>query len=112
MLEPTLRQHTTNDLAERFSGADVPYAKIGDPATIHEDVQVLANDLLFEMDHPVAGHLRQPRALGDFDGTPMELRRGAPAMGAHTREIALEAGLSDTEISDLTRAGVLLQASD
>jgi crotonobetainyl-CoA:carnitine CoA-transferase CaiB-like acyl-CoA transferase len=110
MLEPTLRQYTTNDLAECLSEADVPYAKIGDPATIHEDAQVLANDLLFEMDHPVAGRLRQPRALGDFEGTPTELRRGAPAMGEHTQEIAREAGLSDSQISELTRAGVLQQA--
>ena len=99
-------------LAERLAAADVPYAKIGDPATIHEDPQVLANDLLFEMDHPVAGHLRQARPLGDFDGTPTELRRGAPAIGEHTREIALEAGLTASEITALTQAGVLQEAAD
>jgi crotonobetainyl-CoA:carnitine CoA-transferase CaiB-like acyl-CoA transferase len=62
------------------------------------------------MDHPVAGRLRQPRPIGDFDATPTELRRGAPGFGENSREIGLEIGLSDSVISDLAQAGVLVDA--
>ena len=108
LLEDTLRQHTTAELTERFLEADVPFAPVGDPATIHEDPQVIANDLVFEMDHPVAGRIRQPRPLGTFEATPIEIRRGAPGFGQHTAEIAREIGLEAVEIARLQRAGVLM----
>ncbi len=106
----TLRAYTTSDLATRLASSDVPYATIGDPATIHEDPQVIANDLLFEMTHPIAGRLRQPRPLGDFDGTPIERVRGAPGYGEHSAEVARESGLSDDEIAALLRDGIMLDA--
>ncbi len=106
-LADTLQRHTTDELARRFREADVPFAPVGDPATIHDDPQVAANGLLFEMEHPIAGPLRQPRPLGNFDQTPLEIRRGAPGFGEHSREIATEAGLTAGEIEALTSEGVL-----
>ncbi|MEZ4355155.1 MAG: CoA transferase [Myxococcota bacterium] len=108
LLDPTLRAHTTAELARRLREADVPFAPINDPATIHDDEQVRANDLLFEMDHPLAGALRQPRPLGDYEGTPLSVRRGAPGHGEHSREIAAEAGLAPADIDMLVEAGVLV----
>ena len=109
-LDPVLRTFTTATLAEQLAKADVPHATVGDPATIHEDPQVIANDLIFEMDHHVAGPLRQPRPIGDFSCTPSEIRRGAPAMGEHTRDVATEAGYSAKEIQQLLDRGILIQA--
>ena len=111
LIESTLKGYTTAELAAILAVADVPYATLGDPATIHEDPQVIANDLLFEMDHPVAGRLRQPKPLGEFQGTPTELRYGAPGYGEHTREVAAEAGLDESEIDRLIDAGRLVAAA-
>lgn len=108
LLDPTLREYTTADLVARLAAADVPYATFGDPATIHEDPQVVANALLFEIDHPLAGRLRQPRPLGDFEGTPIEFRRGAPGLGEHSREIALEAGIAPDVVDGLASQGILV----
>ncbi len=108
-LDGTLRRYATRALVERLRAADVPFAPVGDPATIHEDPQVVANELLFEMDHPIAGRLRQPRPLGDFDGTPNGVERGAPGVGEHTRDIAREAGYADADIDALLAAGVLAE---
>lgn len=107
LLDPTLRQYATKELIARLAEADVPYAPIGDPATIHADPQVVANDLVFEMDHPIAGRLRQPRPLGDFELTPSSVRRGAPGLGEHTDEIAAEAGYDADRIAALRAEGVL-----
>jgi crotonobetainyl-CoA:carnitine CoA-transferase CaiB-like acyl-CoA transferase len=60
------------------------------------------------MDHPIAGPVRQTRPLGDFEGTPTEIRRGAPGYGEHTREIAAEAGLDPDSVEALLRDGVLV----
>jgi crotonobetainyl-CoA:carnitine CoA-transferase CaiB-like acyl-CoA transferase len=111
LLEATLREYTTTELAKVLAEADVPFATIGDPETIHDDPQVIANDLLFEMDHPIAGRLRQPKPLGEFEGTPTEIRRGAPSYGEHSLEIADEAGLSRDEQRALIDAGILISAS-
>ncbi|MFK7897682.1 MAG: CaiB/BaiF CoA transferase family protein [Myxococcota bacterium] len=106
-LDPTLRSWSTEKLLRLLEASDVPHAKVGDPATIHEDPQVLANDLLFEMDHPAAGRLRQPRPIGDFEGTPTRIRRGAPSYGEHTDEIAAEIGLGPERITELRKADIL-----
>lgn len=106
-LDGTLRSFTTRQLVESLVAADVPYAPVGDPATIHEDAQVVANDLLFEMDHPIVGRLRQPKPLGEFGGTPTRVERGAPGLGEHTREVAREAGYADADIDTLLAEGVL-----
>jgi crotonobetainyl-CoA:carnitine CoA-transferase CaiB-like acyl-CoA transferase len=110
LLLDTLRQYETADLASQLAKADVPHATVGDPATIHEDPQVIANDLLFEMDHPIAGRLRQPRPIGQFDGTPTEIRRGAPGYGQHSVEVAREIGLDGDTIDALARDGILIDS--
>jgi crotonobetainyl-CoA:carnitine CoA-transferase CaiB-like acyl-CoA transferase len=107
LVDGTLRGFTTVELSRRLDAESVPFAPLGDPATIHRDAQVIANELLLEWDHPTAGRLRQPRPLGDFDGTPTEVRRHAPSLGEHSREIALEAGVGTREIEALYHEGVL-----
>ena len=110
-LVETLRQYETADLVALLAKADVPHATVGDPATIHNDPQVIANDLLFEMDHPIAGRLRQPRPIGKFEGTPTEIRRGAPGYGEHSAEVAREIGLDESAIAQLERDGILIDGS-
>jgi crotonobetainyl-CoA:carnitine CoA-transferase CaiB-like acyl-CoA transferase len=108
LVDTTLRGFSTAELSSRLESEAVPFAPLGDPATIHEEVQVIANELLFESDHPSAGRLRQPRPLGDFDATPTEIRRQAPSLGEHSREVAREAGLDVQEIEALIADGVLI----
>ncbi len=106
-VDETLRSLSSAELGERLAREGVPFAPLGDPATIHEDPQVLAEGLLVELEHPHAGSLRQPRPLGDFEKTPLRARRQAPGLGEHGVEIAREAGLSTGEIESLQRDGVL-----
>lgn len=72
------------------------------------DPQLRANQLLFRTEHPWAPYpLRQPRAAARFVGAEWELRRHAPLLGEHTREVLEEVGgLAEAEISALFDAGV------
>jgi crotonobetainyl-CoA:carnitine CoA-transferase CaiB-like acyl-CoA transferase len=106
-VEDNLRSFATAELIERLEREAVPYSSIGDPATIHLDPQVIANNLLFEMDHPAVGRLRQPRPLGDFETTPTDACRPAPSLGEHSEEIAREAGLGEEEVASLLEVGVI-----
>ena len=108
LLDPILRHFTTQELVERLRRADVPHAVLREPAALHQDPQVIADELLIEVEHPVAGRLRQPRPLGDFEQTPASIRRHAPLLGEQSDEIAREAGCSEAEIAELRRIGVLV----
>ncbi len=69
--------------------------------------QVQANQTLVETQHPQMGRLRQPRPPVRFEATPAEIRRPAPALGAHTDEVLQTLGLSSTELADLRAKGIV-----
>jgi crotonobetainyl-CoA:carnitine CoA-transferase CaiB-like acyl-CoA transferase len=107
LLDPTLRSFTTEELVARLREAGVPHAVLREPADLHLDPQVIANELLMEVEHPHAGSMRQPRPVGDFESTPTSVRRLAPLLGEHGEEIVQEAGYSAQEIAALREAGIL-----
>jgi crotonobetainyl-CoA:carnitine CoA-transferase CaiB-like acyl-CoA transferase len=108
LIDPTLRALSTSELAKRLKSDGVPHALIAEPAKLHESPQVVASEILMEFEHPAAGRLRQPRPVGDFDRTPLSVRRHAPMLGEQTDEIAREAGYSDDQIAQLREASILV----
>jgi crotonobetainyl-CoA:carnitine CoA-transferase CaiB-like acyl-CoA transferase len=48
-----------------------------------------------ELEHPVAGRLRDARPAPLFRGTPVAPGGPAPTVGQHTKEILSEIGLAD-----------------
>jgi len=108
LLAPVLSSLTTEELVAKLEAARVPHAVVRELETLHEDPQVIANELLFEMDHPTAGRIRQPRPLGDFETSPASVRRPAPLLGEHSDEILRELGRSEDEITMLRDEGVLV----
>jgi crotonobetainyl-CoA:carnitine CoA-transferase CaiB-like acyl-CoA transferase len=107
ILNPITRALTTAELVKRLEAEDVPHAVINTPARIHEDPQVVANELLVELEHPSAGPMRLPRPVGDFEATPASLRRPAPSLGEHSNEILKAHGLGEDQIAALRETGVL-----
>ena len=106
VINPLTATRTTADLAARLEAADVPHAVVATPATIHQDPQVVANQLLIETNHPTAGRMRNPRPVGDFDRTPSQIARPAPTLGQHTNEI-LGSILPRAELTQLRAEGII-----
>jgi crotonobetainyl-CoA:carnitine CoA-transferase CaiB-like acyl-CoA transferase len=107
VLDPIARSMTTAELVRRLEAERVPHAVVNDLASLHEDPQIVANDVLVEQEHPSAGPQRQPRPVPRFDATPAAVQRPAPQLGEHTEEVLSEAGVSDDEIAALRASGVL-----
>jgi crotonobetainyl-CoA:carnitine CoA-transferase CaiB-like acyl-CoA transferase len=107
VIDPITQTQTTAALQARLRAEDVPHAVVNRPERIHEDPQVLANELLVETEHPTAGRMRQPRPVGDFEATPSELRRPAPELGEHTDEILRDLDLTPAQVAALRAAGVV-----
>jgi crotonobetainyl-CoA:carnitine CoA-transferase CaiB-like acyl-CoA transferase len=63
--------------------------------------QVVANGIVVETEHPVAGRLRQARPAARFSATPATIRHGGPALGEHTDAILTELGYTRDDIAVL-----------
>ncbi len=102
-----LAQRTTADWLERMDAAEVPCAPVLTREELIVHPQILANELVVESDHPIAGRMRQARPAARFEDTPSDLRRPAAALGQHTDEVLREAGLQEEEISALCAADAI-----
>jgi crotonobetainyl-CoA:carnitine CoA-transferase CaiB-like acyl-CoA transferase len=91
----------------RLDEEGVPCAPVLRREEVLEHEQILANQLIDEYEHPIAGTTRQPRPAALFDKTPAMIRRHAPGLGEHSREVLLELGYDAGEIQELVDAGVL-----
>ena len=106
-LAPTL---TTAEWLERCEAAQIPAMAVLDLSRCDEDPHLAAVGLIEVVEHPTEGlyrHVREPAVL---DRTPAGLRRHAPRLGEHTREVLAEAGYGPAEIDALVAAGIAGQA--
>jgi len=66
---------------------------------------VRARDMVVGWEQPGLGEVRQLGPPVKFSRTPGTVHRPAPAFGEHTREVLIEAGMDEDEISELIDSG-------
>ena len=69
------------------------------------DPQVLARNMVVEVEHSRLGPMKTLGPPVKFSATPGEVKHGAPQLGEHTREVLKEYGYSDAEIDRLAGNG-------
>jgi len=90
------------DALERLAAAGVPSSVVNHFKDLFDDPQVLANDLIAELNHTEWGKVWQTGALIKFSATPAPIERAAPVLGEHTDEILREQlGFDAAKIADL-----------
>ncbi len=107
LMAEILATRTTPEWLERFDRHDVPSAPVLTREALPEHPQIVANELVVESTHPVAGRMREARPGARFEATPSALQRPAPTLGEHGDEVLAEAGYSAGEIAKLCEQGVL-----
>jgi crotonobetainyl-CoA:carnitine CoA-transferase CaiB-like acyl-CoA transferase len=86
-----------------FDANSIPCGPINDYAQVFEDPQVLAREMVVDVEHPTLGSIKALGSPIKMSATPPEVRRRAPLLGEHTKEVLLEAGFSDGEIEKLLK---------
>ena len=112
LTQEALLTETAEHWLEALEAAGVPCAPVLRRNEMVGHPQVEASEIVIETDHPHAGRLRQARNAARFEGTPAEIRRGAPHHGEHTTDVLTELGYGEAELEALRAAGVVSQHTD
>ena len=92
--------------------AGIPAGPVLNVAQMHVDEQAIARDMILEVRHPQAGTVKTIGLPVKFSESPGGVRRAAPLLGEHTREVLRAHGFSDGEVEEMTRAGAIHAAGD
>lgn len=97
-----MRQYAAETTVDAFMhGAeehDVPASRIVQIDELHDDPQVVHNQVFVEREHPQAGRIREPRPAARFSTTPSVVGEHAPTYGQHSDEIVASLGLDPAHL--------------
>jgi crotonobetainyl-CoA:carnitine CoA-transferase CaiB-like acyl-CoA transferase len=105
-IERFLEKTTAEWLAD-LDAAGVPAGPVNNVIDLLDDPQVLANDLVVDYQHPVAGTVSMVGPVIQMANTPTSVRRPPPTLGQHNGEVLAEFGYSAEEIDKLREVGAL-----
>lgn len=107
LMASVLKTRTTAEWLEALDRHEVPCGPVLTRDELASHPQLIANRLIVEEEHPVAGRMRDARPAERLDRTPSRIRRPAPQLGEHTAEVLREIGYDTGEIERLRAAGVI-----
>jgi crotonobetainyl-CoA:carnitine CoA-transferase CaiB-like acyl-CoA transferase len=99
-------------LSARFEAIGLPFAPILRPEQLFDDPHLNASGGLLPVSLPDGRKARLPALPIALDGARPGVRRDAPKLGEHGREVLAEAGLAAAEIEALIAAGVVRIGED
>ncbi len=103
-----MKKKTTKEWQVVLDEAGVPNGPINYVDKVLEDEQVLAREMIVDLEHPVAGKLQVPGVVVKLSETPGKILIPAPMLGQHTYELLKEYfDYSDEEIEGMLEEGVL-----
>ena len=92
---------TTDAWMRDLGDAGVPCGRINDLGAVFADRHLRERGLFVDLPHPVLGSVRAIGSPLHLSDTPPVMRRAAPLLGEHTREVLAEAGVPRGDIEAL-----------
>lgn len=108
ILASLLIQDTTLSWIERLRKVGVPCGPINKISEVLSDPQVVARDMILEIDHPKVGKQKVPGCPIKMSETPCLVTKSSPLLGEDTQKVLMELlNLSAEEVEGLKAGGVL-----
>jgi len=101
LMAEIIKERSSAEWLQRLDANDVPSAPVLRRNEVIANEQVLARELIVELNHPDIGLVRQPVPAARFDRTPARIQGPAPRIGEHSAAILAELGLGSAEIERL-----------
>ncbi len=109
-IEAVLKTRSQAHWLEAFDKAGVPVGPVNNMEQALTHPQVRARNMVVDLVHPQAGPTRALGCPVHFSATPTQIRRHAPMLGEHTRELLVEYGYSQEQIDAFVEEGVVQEA--
>ena len=90
-----------------FDAAGVPAGPVRFVQELINEEQVIANDMVVEVNHTTAGKIRMAGPMISMSATPLKAQFASPTLGEHTHEILSELGYKDDDISYLKSQNII-----
>jgi CoA:oxalate CoA-transferase len=107
MVNERIGAQTVDHWIDRLNGAGVPCGRVMSLDDVFNDPQVLAQEMVLDVDHPGHGSVRMTGFPVKLDATPARLHRPAPELGADSEAVLRELGYDTARIAALREAGTI-----
>ena len=96
-----LATKTTQEWLDIFAETKVPVIVVNSLEDLFHDPHLEAVDFWQSYEHPTEGQLKMPGFPSKFSKTPASIRKHAPKLGEHSKEILTEAGIDEETINKM-----------
>jgi crotonobetainyl-CoA:carnitine CoA-transferase CaiB-like acyl-CoA transferase len=103
--EDLFRAKTTAEWVQALRAGGVPAAPLNFPPDVFRDPQLLENEYIIELEHPLFGPYKTFGPPVKMDRTPLRVKSPPPLLGEHTDDVLTELGFGPVEIAALRAAG-------
>ena len=106
--EDIFRQKSTQEWLTILDDAGIPAGPVLFTEELENSEQMLANNLILELNHEKAGPIRMVGPLVTMTETPLKPVKASPTLGRDTVDILLTLGYRQAEIESLRELGAIL----
>lgn len=107
LIEAKLKTRPAKEWEQLLVAAGIPCSTVQSVDQVFNDPQANALEMFMNISHQVLGQMRLADLAFTLNGVRATQRLAPPELAQHTDEILRQFGLSDSEIDDLRRDGVI-----
>ena len=103
-----IKKWDSEEILDRFQTEGVPSAPLLDRMELMDHEQIIANQTILRDKYDGFGEVRQARPAALFEGTPSKIKRPAPKLGEHSKEILDHLGISEEAQKRMIEEGKII----
>ena len=103
-----IKKWDSEEILDRFQTEGVPSAPLLDRMELMDHEQIIANQTILRDKYDGFGEVRQARPAALFEGTPSKIKRPAPKLGEHSKEILDRLGITEEVQNRMAEEGKVI----